>query len=263
MTRGKRHNLMVDKFVVRSGHKRTGYTFVHNITRKKTARFVFARPRIGVSFVELMAPQCAQLGNIEFEKAFAKFEVREKLNRMLSNLVAILKPNLVKHLNVLNKLLDPGVNILFVPNRRPEPGSEQRAALLRPAGESLKPFESAKLQFEVGGEEAAIFENFGVGPSGMFVSAFVVGVSFALKQSASAPDKKTRETIIFSIGKSESFEGGNKRVIHKSDKEHPTHTEVEVFVIPNASEHIPPAPRRSETSCELRPSSSRIREPDS
>ena len=120
-----------------------------------------------------MAPHGAQLSNIKFEKILAIQKIGEKLDGSLSDLVTMFKPKLMKHLNVLHKLLDPGVAILFVPNRRPKPGSEQRATLLGPTGKSLEPFDSAELQLEVGGQEATTFENFGVGPSGMFVNVLL------------------------------------------------------------------------------------------
>ena len=181
MTRGKRHNLMVDKFVVRSGHKLADVTFMNNFTREITTRLISASSLASVSFVELKAPHGTQLGNIKFKKILAVQKIGEKLDGSLGDLVAMLKPDLTKHLNVLHKLLDPGVAILFVPNRRPKPGSEQRATLFGPTGKSLEPFDSAELQLEVGGQEATIFENFGVGPSGMFVNVFVMRVRFALK----------------------------------------------------------------------------------
>jgi hypothetical protein len=167
VARQLRHNLMMYKFGVRIGDEFTGLTFMNNITRKHATRNVVFGVLVSICLKRLVAPLSSQLGEIKLNEIPTDGEVSEKSKGLLDDLVSVHKLDLLQDKDVLNILLHPGVGFLFVPIGKPEPGGEQRATLFRLKGESLKPFESSKLKFEMRREKTTSFEDFCVGPRRM------------------------------------------------------------------------------------------------
>ena len=211
-----------------------------------------------------MFPDGPKLSDVKLKKGLAHRDFGEENGGLLNYLIDVLEFTLMQDLDVLNELLNPGViSVLFVPIGLSEPGSEQRATLFGFASQSLQPFESAKLEFEVGRKETTSFQNFSVGPSLMFVFVSVVGMGFAHEKGTRTRNKKFGEPIMFSIAKHKSFEGRDKRVVDKGDKKQSSYSKVKFFVKPNAGKHIPPAPSSSESSIKFVFVGPSIRKPDS
>ena len=60
-----RHDLMIDKPGVGTGHKLTRYSFMHNVAREHTTRLIMLRVNASIRFSKLMSPHSPEFRNID------------------------------------------------------------------------------------------------------------------------------------------------------------------------------------------------------